>query len=255
MRKIILLLSLPLMLPSTGLRAQMLADAPIVEAESTTDREAPPRWQASGRLGLVSTTGNTDTTTVNLGLEVIRTTLPWRHRVAAEVLTAEEDGEDTADRWLGEWQSDYRLSERSYIFGALRHESDEFSGFDYQQTAAVGYGRTLIDRERQLLEIEFGPGFRRIKDAITREVESEAIARGLIDYHLGITPSTVFDNRLLVESGPTNTLINNDAAVKVAINDRFALSVGVQVRHNTDAPVGTEETDTTTTASVVYSLN
>lgn len=57
------------------------------------------------------------------------------------------------------------------------------------------------------------------------------------------------------ESGSTNTRINIDAAVKVAINDRFALRFGVQVRHNTDTPVGTEEMDTTTTASVVYSLN
>lgn len=224
--------------------------APQEDNEDTT-----PVWQASAELGLVNTSGNTDTTTLNLGAEVVRTTLPWRHRFAADALQAEEDGEDTADRWVGEFQSDYRLTERSYVFGALRHESDEFSGFEYQQTAAVGYGRTLVDDGRQVLEAEIGPGFRRIKDAVSREVESEAIARALVDYHLDVTATTSLDNRLLVESGSSNTLVNNDLAFKVAMNDHFALAFGVLVRHNTDAPVGTEETDTTTTASVVYSLN
>lgn len=248
----VLLTSALCLSPSIG--AQMLPMTQISAAEIEAD-EAPPRWQASAELGLVNTSGNSDTTTLNLGAEIVRTTLPWRHRFAAAALQAEEDGEDTADRWLGEWQSDYRLTERSYVFGALRHEADEFSGFAFQQTAAVGYGRTLFAGDRQLLETEIGPGFRRIKDAVTREVESEAIARALVAYHLDISTSTVFDNRLLVESGSSNTLINNDAAFKVAINDHFALSFAVLVRHNTDAPEGTEETDTTTTASLVYSLN
>lgn len=252
MKTILTTFTLLFLAPPAWLAAQANPAEPLPEAEP---EEAPPAWHASAELGLINTSGNTDTTTLSLGVEVVRTFLPWRHRVAAEVLQAEEDGEDTADRWLGEWQSDYRLAERSYVFGALRHEADEFSGFDFQQTAAVGYGRTLIASDRQVLEAEIGPGFRRIKNAVTREVESEAIARALIAYHLDISTSTVFDNRLLVESGSSNTLINNDAALKVAINDHFALSFGVLVRHNTDAPEGTEETDTTTTASVVYSLN
>lgn len=239
---------------SPTVSAQMLPEEPVGRPEGEREEETP-MWRAGAELGLVNTSGNTDTTTLNLGAEVVRTTPPWRHRFAAEALQAEEDGVDTADRWVGEWQSDYRLSEKSYVFGALRHDSDAFSGFDYQQTAAVGYGRTLVNDGRQVFEAEIGPGFRRIKGAVTGEVESEAIARALLDYHLDITATTVLDNRLLVESGSRNTLVNNDLALEVAINNRFALAFGVLVRHNTDAPEGTEETDTTTRASVVYSLN
>ncbi len=239
------------LLLSSALAAQEPSSPTAEIAGESTD----PSWTGQGELGLVATSGNTDTTTLNLGLVLGREAEKWRHRFGLALLRADDQGVDTADRLVGEWQTDYLLNQYSYLFAAARHDADEFSGFDYQQTLAVGYGRALLDSEAQTLKVELGPGFRRIKNALTRETESEVIARGLLEYSRTLTVSTTIANRLLIESGSSNTLVENDAALTVAINDDFALAVSVAVRHNTDAPEGIEQTDTLTTASLVYSFD
>ena len=38
------------------------------------------------------------------------------------------------------------------------------------------------------------------------------------------------------------------------MSDKFALSVGLGVRHNTDPPLGLKKTDTLTTVNLVYAF-
>ena len=212
-------------------------------------------WTGKGEFGLVSTGGNSDTTTVNLGLEFIREGDLWRHRIAAAALKAEENDQDTADRFSAEYQADYKLNEISYILGSGRYERDDFSGFEYQQTVALGYGRELLTGETHKLKGELGIGYRRIKDAISNQTSSDGIVRGLLDYSWAISATATLSNRLLVESGSDNTFVENDSALNVAINDAFALQFGFAIRHNSDAPLGRDDTDTVTTANLVYNFN
>ena len=48
--------------------------------------------------------------------------------------------------------------------------------------------------------------------------------------------------------------MQNDLALQVKMTDVLALAVGFSVRHNTDPPVGFEETDTLTTINLVYEI-
>lgn len=211
-------------------------------------------WSGKGEFGLVLTSGNTDTETLNLGLEFVREGEQWRHRIAADALRAEDSGNTTAERYAIEGQSDYKINEKSYAFGAIRYESDEFSAYEYQQTLALGYGRQLIDNEVHKLKGEIGPGLRRAEDAATGETESGLIIRGLLDYAWTVSETTTLTNRFLVESGSDNTFMENDAAISVAINDRFAMKFGFIIRRNSDVPVGVDETDTLTSANLVYNF-
>jgi len=213
-----------------------------------------PGWSGKGEFGLVATSGNTETTTLNLGLEFIHQAANWRHRATLAALMAEDNSVDTADRQAFEWQSDYKLNEVSYIFGAFRYETDDFAGFDEQNSLTFGYGRQLIDNDTHKLKGEIGAGVVDRRDAVTRISDSEAIIRGLLDYAYTISETTNFTNRFLVEAGSDNTFLENDAALAVSINDKMALQFGVAVRHNTDAPTGTDDTDTVTSANLVYNF-
>ena len=44
----------------------------------------------------------------------------------------------TANRYEGGASAGFKLDERSYIVGALRYETDDFSPFDYQAVASIG---------------------------------------------------------------------------------------------------------------------
>lgn len=234
------------------LRYGLLGTGLLLCLTAAADEAPEYGWSGKGELGLVSTSGNTDTRSLNLALEFIYNSATWRHRLAAGVIYAEDSGETTAERYDFGAQSDYKLSKRSYVFGALRYEKDEFSEYEDQTTLSFGYGRQLLDNKIHKLKAEAGLGYRTSDLQATGESEQDLIARGLVDWLWQLTASTALTDRLLVEAGRDNTFVQNDLGVSVAINSRFALKVGFQVRHNTDVSEGIKKTDTLTSANLVY---
>jgi putative salt-induced outer membrane protein len=77
----------------------------------------------------------------------------------------------------------------------------------------------------------------------------------LLDDSFQVTDTTLWTNRLLVESGSDNTFTQFNTALAVAMNAKLSLSLGFEVRHNSDVPQGVaENTDTVTTANLVYNF-
>jgi putative salt-induced outer membrane protein len=231
--------------------AVALLSAPAV---LMAQEEAAPDygWSGKGELGFVSSSGNTDTQSLNLALELVYEVEKWRHRLFAGALNSENEGNKTANRYDLGAQSDYKLSEKSYVFGALRYEKDDFGAYEDQTTAAVGYGRQLLDNDKHQLKVEAGAGYRTASLAPDGKSEDGIVARGLLDWAWQITPTTSLGERFLVESGSDNTFMQNDLGLSVAINSRFAVKLGYQVRNNSDAPPGVDKTDTLTSANLVY---
>lgn len=216
--------------------------------------DPPEGWRGMGEFGFVRTTGNTETESLNLGLEFVYEKEKWRHTLNAAALRSEKDGTTDAQRWSVGAQSDYKFSEKSYLFGSFRHESDEFAGFDPVTTVAFGYGRELINNERHFLLGEAGIGYRSQENASTGETEGDAIFRGRLDYRWTISPNTELGNLSLVESGSDNTFFQNDTSLSVAINAKFAVKLAYQYRYNTDPPAGKDDTDTQFTTNLVYNF-
>ncbi|NND43729.1 MAG: DUF481 domain-containing protein [Xanthomonadales bacterium] len=224
---------------------------PVAMAQAETD----DGWSGKGEMGLVKTTGNSETESLKFGIQFVKEQEQWRHRVAADALSAEDDGVTTAERYGFEWQTDYKLSDISWVLGAFRYESDEFSAYDNQQTLSFGYGRQLLDNAAHQLVGEIGVGYREAELVNTGLTESGAILRGLLDYSWVVTDNTEFSNRFLVESGSDNTFIKNVAGLTVAMNDKFALGFGIEYRRNSDVPPGVDNTDTITSANLVYNFD
>lgn len=235
--------------------ALLLSPGLLLAQAAPAAPEAPVYgWSGKGEFGLVSTTGNTDTSSLNLGLEFMYNSEKWRHTFSAAALKSKDSGETTAKRWSVGEQSDYKLSEKSYVFGAVRYDNDDFSAYSDQGTASVGYGRQVLDTEKQKLKLEAGVGYRTATVAATDEEENGVIFRGLADWLWQITPSTSLGDRFLVEAGSDNTYIQNDLALTVAINSRFALGLNYQVRNNSEVPPGVDKTDTQTSVNLIYNF-
>ena len=114
--------------------ALLLAPAALMAQDAKSEPEAPKYgWSGKGEFGLVSTSGNSDTFSLNLAAEIAYESEKWRHRFAASALNSENNGDTTAKRYdLGE-QSDYKLNAKSYVFGALRYDHDDFSAYEDQE--------------------------------------------------------------------------------------------------------------------------
>ncbi len=209
-------------------------------------------WQPSAELGIVNTTGNSETTSINgrFGLKAEEDL--WSHDYYLAALRSESDDELTANRYEIGAKSDRKLGERSYLGAAARYENDDFSPYDYQATLALNCGGWLLREEGRSFKLEGGPGVRRAQLADTGEVESGALLRGFADYQHQITDSTKFFNTTLVEATSDNTFAQNDIGIAVSINKTLALKAAFQARHNTEVPVGTENTDTLTSVNIVW---
>ena len=212
-------------------------------------------WEGTGEFGLVNTTGNTETVAMNLKLNFIRNGKRWRHRFSGTALNTSEDGIKDNERYTMEVQSDRKLGDKSWLFGAFRWDADKFGSYDPQVSLTAGYGYQLMQSERHELKGEIGAGYRRLEETETGFAESEAIARFLLDDWWQIFGNTKWTNRLLIETGSSNTFSQFNSGLAVSMTDTFALKLGFEIRNNTDIPPGdSEHTDTITSANIVYNF-
>ena len=208
-------------------------------------------WTGAGEFGLVMSSGNTDTDTLNLKFGLKHENDQWFQAYAGQALRAETDGDKTADRYDVGARIGYKLTPRSYIVGSLRYEDDEFSPFEYQATIGLGYGYKFIDTPVTQFVGEIGPGYR---EAEPRGGDSEGGVMGRVfaDFKHKITETTDIVETLLVESSSDNTFVQNDLGLQVKINATFALKATFQWRHNSDVGPGTDHDDTLLTMNVVF---
>lgn len=233
--------------------AGMLLLSSSVFAQDDAVEEKTLGWTGSGEIGLVNTTGNTESLAVNAKLEFVRTTERWRHRFAGTALVTSEDGIEDNKRFTAELQSDRALSEKSWLFGVYRYDADKFGAYDPSQTLTAGYGYQLMKSEKHALKGEIGAGYRNLKETESGLSSSEAIIRIMLDDSWQVFKTTIWTNRLLIETGADNTFTNFNTAAAIAMTDRFAVKIGFEVRNNSKIPPGdSEHTDTITTVNLVY---
>lgn len=211
-------------------------------------------FSGTGEFGMVFNRGNSETEAANARLAMLLERDRWENETTARAVYARDSGTTSANRFTVANSLNYLLNERSYVTGALRYDRDQFSSFRYQSSVAVGYGRRILTGDVHRLTIEAGPGWQFAEIRDTGETDNQAILRGLMNYRWQINDSTRLKNRLLVESGSSNTFIENALNLGVALNSRLSLSTGVTWTHNTDVEPGRKKTDTLTTVNLVYNF-
>lgn len=228
--------------------AGLLAAGPVLAEEA-----APPNglgWKASAEFGLVDTSGNAQTTTVNAKINAVHESLKWRNRFTAEYLSASDDVGTTARRTVGQAATNYKLDERNYLFGNLRYENDEFAPYDYRYSETVGYGRRMR-WETQRLDLEAGAGgsHTRFHDGTRND---EGIVRLAGAYAWQITKTAEFSEVAFTEIGSDNTHSESETGLKLRVNGNLAMKLSYKLLHNSAVPAGTEKLDSITAVTLVY---
>ncbi|SFD82605.1 putative salt-induced outer membrane protein [Thiohalospira halophila DSM 15071] len=216
------------------------------------ERVEEPSWSAEIELGMVDTSGNTNTNTTNGGATVVHERDYWRHRGEISALRAREEGVTTAERYTAAAKSDYKFRPRDYVFVALRYEDDRFNGYDYRASEAVGYGRKVLDSDRFELDAEIGAGARqeRVEDG---EQTNESLGRLAGDFRWQLSETAKFSQTLLMEvDGGTYTRSVTGLSARVV--ESLSMKLSHEIRRNTDVPADTKDTDTVTSINLVYSL-
>jgi putative salt-induced outer membrane protein len=233
------------------------------------DAPPPPQgeWTGKGQVGFLASHGNTDAKTANALIDMALLLDPWKHSLHLGGLYGETAGIVAAERWDALWQSNYDITKSLYAFGALRYSRDMFSGFQYQASGAAGLGYKIIDTNDLKLSAQLGAGYRRSRPELILKDDSgavvsrtpldstgDAVVTAGLDYSQALTGTTTLSDKLLVESGSSNTLITNALALTVKMTDRLALSLGYNLQDNTKPPAGLKKLDTSETVNLVFAF-
>jgi putative salt-induced outer membrane protein len=233
----------------------------------STAAHAQANWTGKGEVGYVMARGNAETQTGNAKIDVVRESDNTKQNFAVTGLYGESAEAVTASRWDARWQTDWKMTEKSFWFGSIRYEDDNFSGFAYQATATTGAGYVFYDTPGTQLRVQIGAGYRRLQsellikddddvviDRIRGDTSADLVGNSQVKYEHSFNDSTKVLNALLLETGQDNTLVSNDLSLQVKMNASLALAVGFSIRNNSNPPVTLQKTDTLTTMNLVYEL-
>lgn len=235
-------------------------------AEEPAKEEDKGPWTGTGEIGFLMTGGNTDTESLNSKLTADYTKAKWFNKTVFEAIysaeekededTGETDKEKSAEKYMGSNKTGYNITDATYVFLLGDYTYDLFSGYYYQTVASAGIGHRLIKTERQLLELEAGPGYRysAIREPGDADDEEEAIARLAAMYKLKLTEKSEFQQDVTVETGSETTITKSVSAVTAQIVGAMAMKASFTLRHDSSPPADTEKTDRQTALTLVYSF-
>ena len=224
---------------------------PLHAAEEEAAEEESRPLSGHVSFGFLSTTGNTETTTMNTAAEAIYTLERWEHKAAGAALYSDENDVTTAEAYEALWRSDWSLTDRDALFGRLLWRKDRFGGFATQFSQTVGYARKILTGEKHVLSADLGIGARQSEDQLGANTD-ELIYTAGGNYTWNFSETAKFEQTLAFEVGSDNTFSESVSSVTTTLIGALSLVASHTIRHNSDVPVGTEKRDTRTAISLQY---
>ncbi len=222
-------------------------------------------WSGEAAFSAGSTTGNTDTTDLGLGIDVAREKGVWTYEFVADGEYGEQDGVESRNRYFFSGDVDRLLNDKLFAFGRASYEVDQFTGFDSRSFVGGGLGYHIYDGEQAKWTVRGGPGVKvdEVKRIITRDslgaaliIPAEtvtsfgAIARSAFGYKFNDNVKLTNDTDVLY--GETSTQIENMVALTASVSAAVSARVSFNVRYDTNPADAFEDTDTALKVALVY---
>ncbi len=214
-------------------------------------------------LGLISTSGNTETNSLKSKLAVTQDLENWKNNYRIDTLFKEEEVDNngvkqtqtSAERYFVSAQGDYKLNDKHaalFVYGS--YENDRFAGFAQQDSVAVGFADQIFANENAFLNYNAGPGYFYTEDNDGKTQEG-GIIRLALDYQLTLSETAKFKQLLSTEAAvesDDNTKSKSETSIAATLMGNLSLKASYNIIHNSHVPDGIEKTDTTTSLSILY---
>lgn len=209
-------------------------------------------WAGEGSLSAGTTSGNTETTDLGLGVDMARKAGIWTYGVEAAADYGEIDGFETRNRYMLAGNIDRLINDRLFGFGRVSYESDQFTGFDSRAFVGGGLGYSIYDNDTTTWSVRGGPGVKIDEVRTTGETETSfgAVARSEFGY--AFNENVSLSNNTDVLYSEESTQLSNSIGVTAALSGALSARVSFDVRYDTNPPIGFEDTDTATKIALVY---
>ncbi len=220
---------------------------------NTQAEEDTSPWKAEAELGYIKTAGNSDTESLNLKAKAINETSARTYIGKLETARTKNSSTVTGERYFASGKGEYNLDASAFLFALITYDDDRFSGYDYQATETVGYGRHLIKQDDLSLKAELGAGAKQA-DLTTGTSENGSIVRAAADLKWKISKSATFTEELSIESSSDNTITKSVTGLKTLVSEALSSKITYTWKNNSDVAPGIKDTDTELAVTLVYTF-
>jgi putative salt-induced outer membrane protein YdiY len=213
----------------------------------------PPLWDVQIGASFVGTSGNSDTSSAGADFGLHRRWLVWQIASAASAVRTSNQDVRTAERYLGAFRGQRKLTPRIGLSAGIKLERDQFSGMNFRSIPDVGLTWALVNRPVWTLDAITAVALNHENPTIGPERNNPiGVLQLLSRIPLGASGATTQRVTFYPDFKESDAYRSEiELAAQAAMNSRFALKLGYLVRRS-NAPVpGFKKTDTMTTASVV----
>lgn len=223
-------------------------------------------WGGDIELGLVLSSGNTQSTAVRANAEILHELTSFRNKYQLQTLlqrnsqqnqeTGQKTRYTTAQRVNLVGQSNYKFYQSEHsVFGRASYLNDRFGAFEQQAAVAAGYAMRAFELGEDYLDLETGPGlaYQETADSHTSSGAIWWLAANL-DYHL--TADNSFRQALewSVSLDGKNSSWQSRSSLTSQVNGRLSMRLNFIVKYDSDPGQFRAKTDTETSATLVYSF-
>lgn len=223
--------------------------------------EAPklPEWENNAEASLLLTSGNTEVTTLGLGLGSIYRPDPWTVKGKGAYVTSKTVGVKTAESLEFGLRGERKITEALSGYLSSSFFKNEFAGFESRWGLEAGISYLLLSEEAHTLTTDLGFGFLKenlISGPMGASLGDRSFATGRlgVEYKWKISPSAELSDSLsLLEnfSETSDWRLSNQIALTTIMTDMLSLKVGFKVDYLNTPVSGKKSTDTATTVALV----
>ncbi|MDD1450569.1 DUF481 domain-containing protein [Sphingomonas sp. H160509] len=210
-------------------------------------------WSGKAEVGGYLTTGNSDTAGGTAVLDLNREGLRWRQKFHAQADYQSNQNITTREHYLASYEPNYKIDDRAYIYGVAQYEGDRFLGYFNRYSTSVGAGYSVIKTAGTKLDLELGPAYRYTE--FTDDTEQSSIAaRGTANFSVRILSGLSISQVASAYVQRYNSTLSGTTSLNAKLIGPLSAALSYSVQYESEPPVGSVSTDTTSRASLVYSF-
>lgn len=232
----------------------MLSSAAVTSAQTPAPaKEPPPLWDVQLGASFVGTSGNSDTTTLGSDFSMHRRWPLWKIEASATVVRTTDNGKKTAERYLGAFRGDRKLTDRIDASAGERAERDRLAGINARSITDVGLKYALARTPGWTLDGLTSLALNHESPVVGEELNHpiavlQAVSKLIFSKTSDSTQRFTFYPDLK-ESDAYRA--EAELTAQAAMNGRLALKVGYLWRYSNAPAFGFLKSDSTATASIV----